>query len=410
MKTILLILTGFVLLATAPQRAHGNEINRWNDITLSSIRTARLTPPLASRALAMVHIAMFDAVNSIDNRYNSYMITRAAGRDYAPELAAAAAARFVLTEILPLQKYAFEHAFKPTADRYKNHPRAAQSIQQGEETAKSILHVRRSDATFMNSNTGYIAEPIPGRWIPTFPTFESPLLPLWGEVSTFALTSGSQFRPQAPPALTSSEYQGALNDVLTLGAKNSSVRTADQTEIARFWADGAGTSTPPGHFNILARTLAQSLGYDLVKTAHLLAVLNIALADSAIACWDAKYAYWFWRPITAIRDSGINSTWEPLLFTPYFPEYLSGHSTFSGAAQFVLSQHFGRDDIAFSIPSDGLSGVTRRYTKISDATTEAGRSRIYGGIHFEFSNREGQRLGALIGQHVISNVLRERGQ
>ncbi len=407
MKALILMVTGIILLATTTQQARGNEINRWNDVTLSGIRTARLTPPLSSRALAMVHIAMFDAVNAIENKYSPYAPSRTAGQDYSAELAAAAAARHVLTEMLPLQKYAFEYAFKATADRLKNHPRAAESIQLGEETATNVLHVRGGDTAFMNSNIGYVAEPSPGRWVPTFPTFESPLLPLWGQVPTFALTSGSQFRPQAPPALNSAEYQTALNDVLTLGAKNSTVRTADQTEIARFWADGSGTNTPPGHFNILARTVAQSLQYDLVKTAHMLAVLNIAMADSAIACWDAKYAYWFWRPITAIRDSGIDSTWEPLIFTPYFPEYLSGHSTFSGAAQTVLSHLFGRDDIAFTIPSDGLPGVTRHYAKISDATAEAGRSRIYGGIHFEFSNQEGQRLGALIGQHVINTVLRE---
>ncbi len=409
MKLLSLLLTGMALLVTAIPHAHSNEINRWNEVSLSSIRTARLVPPIASRALAMVHIAMFDAVNSIENRYDSYTGTRAVSRAYSSDLAAAAAARSVLTALLPLQKYAFEYAFKPTAERFKNHPRAADSIALGEQIAANLLHARSGDSAYMNSDIGYVAEPIPGRWIPTLPTYESPLLPLWGGVQPFALHKGSQFRPAAPPLLTSAEYQVAASEVLSLGSKNSTSRTADQTEIARFWADGSGTSTPPGHFNLMAKVIAQSHNLDLLQTAHLFAMLNIAMADAAIACWDAKYSYWFWRPVTAIRDSGVDPNWEPLLFTPYFPEYLSGHSTFSGAAQVVLSHVFGSDDISITLPSEGLPGVTRTYKKISDATTEAGRSRIYGGIHFEFSNTEGQRLGARIGQHVIDTVLKETG-
>ena len=215
------------------------------------------------------------------------------------------------------------------------------------------------------------------------------------------MNSPDEFRPTGPPALTSQAFADAYNELLALGSVTSSVRTADQTQIARFWADGAGTVTPAGHWNQIAEEVAQAAGNGVGETARLFAMLNIAMADAAIAAWDAKAFYSFWRPVTAIRAGDTDGNdltapdpeWSSLLITPPFPEYISGHSTFSGAAATVLEAAFG-DQTSFSIGSPGLPGVTRTFTNFSAAAAEAGCSRIYGGIHYEFSNQDGLATGA----------------
>ena len=170
-----------------------------------------------------------------------------------------------------------------------------------------------------------------------------------------------------------------------------------------------GTYTPPGHWNQIAAQVAQDEGNSLTANARLFAALNLAMADAAIACWDAKYAYRFWRPVTAIRaadtdgnpDTGADPSWTPLLTTPNFPEYVSGHSTFSGAAEVVLSSFFG-PDVAFSTSSAGLPGVTRSYTSFRAAAEEAALSRLYAGIHFRFSNQDGLTTGRAVARYVGS--------
>ena len=203
--------------------------------------------------------------------------------------------------------------------------------------------------------------------------------------------------------MSSIAYATAWNEVRQLGAASGGTRTDEQTTIARFWADGGGTYTPPGHWNEIAATVAREIGNGLADNARLFAALNLAMADAGIAAWDAKYAAEFWRPITAIQQADRDgnpatipdSTWTPLLVTPPFPEYVSGHSTFSGAAAAILAGFFG-NETTFSSETPGLTGVTRTFTSFTQAAEEAGRSRIYGGIHFEFSNADGQSLGRSI--------------
>lgn len=192
-----------------------------------------------------------------------------------------------------------------------------------------------------------------------------------------------------------------------LGAADSALRTAEQTEIALFWADGAGTYTPPGHWVAIANQVAAAQGLGGGAAARLLAVLEVALADASIACWDAKYAHGFWRPVTAIREAGADGNpattadpgWTPLLATPNHPEYVSGHSTYSGAAAAVLTAFLG--EVPFTTTGHGLPGVTRGFDGFAEAAAEAGRSRIYGGIHFEFSNQDGQALGRAVAAQAL---------
>jgi hypothetical protein len=222
------------------------------------------------------------------------------------------------------------------------------------------------------------------------------------------MTSPDQFQPAGPPDLSSQAYADAVNLTESLGAANSSTRTTDQTQIANFWKDGAGTFTPAGHWNSIADQIAQAQGDGLAQDARLFAELNVAEADAAIAAWNTKYAYNTWRPITAIQnaDSFSNAgivqdpNWQPLIITPNFPEYISGHSTFSAAAADILASFFGTN-YAFSTTSSSLPGVTRTFTSFEEAAQEAGMSRIYGGIHFTFSNIDGQAVGQQVGDWIL---------
>jgi hypothetical protein len=230
-------------------------------------------------------------------------------------------------------------------------------------------------------------------------------------VTPFGIASASQFRPAFPPDLRSAEYARHFQEVKDLGSFSSTLRTREQTEIAHYWADGAGTVTPPGHWNRIAQGVARSSGLSLQENARLFALLNAALADAAIVCWDMKFACNFWRPVTAIHEAdrdGNEQTqpdpaWRPLLETPPFPTCTSGHSTFSGAAAETLKLFFGRDDLRFTDVSE--SGRIRTFISFLEAANEAGRSRIYGGIHFEFDNAAGLESGRAVARTIFQNQM-----
>jgi Ca2+-binding RTX toxin-like protein len=227
------------------------------------------------------------------------------------------------------------------------------------------------------------------------------------------MSSGDQFRPAAPQALNSQQYATDYNMVKSLGSSTSATRTEIQTNIAKVWAGGPGTATPPGQWNMIAQNLAESQGNTLYENARLFAQLNIALADAAINAWDCKYAFDFWRPITAVQNGGTDgnaatapdATWASLLTTPPFPTYTSGHSTFGGAASTVLTRFFGTDNLTFTLPSEVTGVPNRTFTSLRKAADEAGFSRIYGGIHFNFDNLAALASGRGIGELVATTQL-----
>ena len=227
------------------------------------------------------------------------------------------------------------------------------------------------------------------------------------------MATSSQFRPPGPSALSSARYAADVNEVKQMGAATNSTRTADQTQIALFWADGAGTETPPGHWNSIAQDVAAAKGNTLEENARLFALLNLAMADAAICAWDAKYSFNFWRPVTAIRHADTDGNpatepdrnWSSLIVTPPFPDYVSGHSTFSGAAATVLAIYYGTDQVSFTSSSDFLPGVHRSFNSFSAAAAEAAVSRLYGGIHFRFANEDGLHGGLAIGHLAMHNFL-----
>jgi uncharacterized protein (TIGR03118 family) len=254
----------------------------------------------------------------------------------------------------------------------------------------------------------------PGEWRPAPPAFAPAQTPQWPFVTPFALNSGSQFRPPAPPSLTSAQYTAAFNETKDFGRVNSTVRTPQQTELAQFWEGKGGTPQVPGYWNEIAQSAAQSQGNTLDQNARLFAELNVALADAVIAHFDAKYTFNRWRPVTAIQLAGqtgnpdtlADPNWLPLLNTPPNPSYVAGHGAFSGAASTVLANFFGTDNIGFSLTSEDAKGVTHSFTSFSAAASEAENSVVWGGIHFRFDASAGQSLGQSVAQFVNENFFK----
>ena len=387
---------------------------KWNEIALQAIRVDRSPPPIAARNLAVLHVAIYDAVMAIERIHQPYMFEANPLAGASSEAAAAAAAHRVLTSLYPRQRDHFDLMLQQCWTNLPRDDARDQSTLLGRLVAERVLEARRNDGSERVGT--YLHKNAPGLWQPTLPRFQEALLPEWGYVKPFAIRKGSQYRPPPPAPLTSTAYADAFNEVKRLGGKNSVARSPEQTQIAQFWADDLGTVTPPGHWNRIAQGIAQDRGNSLADNARLFAHLNITLADAAVLCWVIKFTFEFWRPVTAIRNADVDGnpdtdndeTWTPLLNTPPFPAYTSGHSTFSGAAATLLAHSFGTDSIRFSTTSDDLPGVTRSFNSLWAAAQEAGMSRIYGGIHWNFDNTEGLNVGRKLGENVYRDTLAPR--
>jgi hypothetical protein len=356
----------------------------------------------------MVHAAMYDAVNAVARDHRPYRFEVAAAAGARADCAAAVAAHRVLVALYPRQVTRFDAALDDCCADIPDGKGKEDGMKLGLAVAEKMLAWRATDGS--TRKAVHPAGKKPGAWRPTPPGYAAALLPQWPRVACFTMDKGSQFRPGPPPELTDAAYAASLKEFKSLGSAASKTRTAEQTEIARFWADGDGTVTPPGHWNRIAQTVARDRGNSLAENARLFALLNLALADAAILAWDCKYHYNVWRPIDGIRAAATDADpdWTPLLDTPPFPSYTSGHSTFSGAAAAVLADFFGSDEIRFTTTSESLPGVKRSFGRFSEAAAEAGRSRIYGGIHWEFDNAAGLASGADLGHFVARNFLRPR--
>jgi hypothetical protein len=383
----------------------------WNRILLQTIQSEKTPPPAASRAMAMVQAAVYDSVNAIFKTYQVYHVSVTAAADTSPDAAAAAAADRVLDNLYPDQAARFDAVLAADLTQVANASASADGVSLGQAVANNIVSWRSTDGS--TTVVPYTPGSAPGQWRPTPPGFLPALSPQWAQLTPFAMTSDTQFLPPGPPALSSAAYAAGVNEIESLGAANSTTRTADQTQIAVFWADATGTTcTPPGHWNLIAQQQALNHNFSLEQDAHLFALLDVTEADAAIVAWNAKYTYNFWRPITAIQDAAQagnpavipDPTWTPLLTTPNFPEYTSGHSTFSAAAAQVLSSIFGAN-VSFTTNSPFMPNVVRTYTSFVQAADEAGRSRIYGGIHFQFTNVDSLASGTALGNYVVANFL-----
>jgi membrane-associated phospholipid phosphatase len=409
--TLLLCVAGLGV----PSAARADVVTVWNNATLDAIRADRTPPPKASRALAILHASIYDAVNGISRTHEAYFVRSDVPASASKEAAASAAAHDVLVALFAPHAASFDALNATILADIANGPQKSSGITWGEFVARQILAWRAndgSDATVVPpSGTGV------GSWVPTPPAYAAYLLPQWGFVEPFAMPTSAHFRPPGPPAVDSAKYADDYNEVKALGAAVGSARTPEQSLIALFWADGAGTETPPGHWNSIAQNVAAALHTTVEQNARLFALLNVAMADAAICAWDAKYIYNFWRPVTAIRylgDDGNPATvadpaWSSFIITPPFPDYVSGHSTFSGAASTVLALFFGTDHVMFTTGSDFLPGVTRQFSSFSAAANEAAASRLYGGIHYRSANEDGLTAGRDIGEWTFTHVMQAKG-
>jgi hypothetical protein len=385
--------------------AHAGVVTEWNSAALDAIRDGHTPPPIASRSLAIAHVSIYDAVNGIARTYEPYLVQSAVPASASREAAASAAAHEALVNLFPASASSFDTLHAVILAAIPDGPHKTAGIMWGEFVANQILAARANDG--FDAVVPPPGGSGPGVWVPTPPAFLPYLLPQWGFVIPFAMSSSSQFRPPGPPSLDSQQYAADYEEVKELGAAVGSTRTEEQTEIALFWADGAGTETPPGHWNSIAQTIAATRGNTLEENGRLFALLNIAMADAAICAWDAKYTFHFWRPATAINFA--EPDWMSFIVTPPFPDYVSGHSTFSGAAATVLALFYGTDDLPFTIGSDFLPGVHRSFPSCLAAAEEAAVSRLYGGIHFRSANEDGLQAGISIGEWTATYYLQPKG-
>src|SRR5947199_4932727 len=383
--------------------AHADVVTEWNNAALDAIRAGHSPPPIASGSLAILHVSIYDAVNGIDRTHEPYLVQSFAPAGASREAAASAAAHEALVNLFPASASSFDALHAAILATIPSGPHKTAGIVWGEFVANQILAARANDG-----HDAIVPPPGgsgPGVWISTPPAFLPYLLPQWGVVRPFAMNSSSQFRPPGPPSLDSQQYAADYEEVKELGPAVGSTRTEDQTEIALFWADGAGTETPPGHWNSIAQIIADAQRNTLEENARLFALLNIAMADAAICAWDAKYTFDFWRPVTAIAFAEPELNWMSFIVTPPFPDYVSGHSTFSAAAATVLPLFYGTEDLPFTTGSDFLPGVYRSFATCFDAAEEAAVSRIYGGIHFRSASEDGLQAGTSIGEWTVTHYL-----
>lgn len=423
------LLLGVVVLATGHPAA-ANDVAEWNNTALSVLLAGGQNNVTLTRGLTMVSVAVHDAINAINRRYEAYAFDGSAP-DASAEAAVATAARDTLVLAVPAfgtpaqQATAIsmaDAAYSAALRKLPDGPAKASGIAVGRAAAATIVSLRKDDGA--TKDAPYTPGGAPGQWrphpnpTPADPPLASPvlafgygasLLPSWGHLSPFTLLWGGQFRPAGPPPLTSEAYARDLNEVKSLGGKRGTARTAEQSQIARYWYEGS-----PQGWNRIARIAATTKSLDRWELSRLLALVNLAMADGFIAGWHTRYHHNLWRPVTAIRladtdgnpGTDADPSWESFLNTPPIPEYPSTHSVLGGAAAAVLAEFFGTDQIAFAMTSGApFPGISRSFTSFSQAAQENAESRVYAGIHFRTACRDGVALGQKIGQRAARMYL-----
>ena len=387
----------------------------WNEVALRTTAAAVFDPPLEARNLAIVHVAIFDAVNAITGEDEPYGTTRKAGPGVLPPAAAAAAAHRVLVRLYPAQQADLDVAYTRSLASLSGGSEQRAGVALGEKVAEGVLALRASDGAgpaattsppSSSATTGSTA------WVPTPPGFLAALDPGWGMVTPFVLHSGAQFRPDPPPAPGSEEYSRDFMEIKEIGSAGSTSRSQAQTDVARMWI-----ATGPQNWNPIARQVAIARRLSLSKNARVFALLSLAGADAFIAAWDAKFTWNQWRPVTAIRSaSGArpggstgDSAWTPLLTTPPFPDYIAGHTTYGGAAERVLEHLFGRrPGIALQLRSATGRGVVKSYDTFAQISEDIVDARVWGGIHWRTSCLRGRAVGQQVGDYVVDHALLPR--
>jgi hypothetical protein len=399
----------FVILwfAALPMRACADAITDWNVIAFNAAEASG-KGPVTSCDIAMAHVAMHDALNAIARRFEPYAYDAVAPRGASPTAAVAAAAHGVLIARIPNQKAALDAALAAALAAIPDGRAKSDGVATGRAAAAAIVALRGKNG----SNLPYTPGQELGLWRPTPPVFAQAIGAGLGKVTPFTMSDESQFDLPEPEYfnLRSAAYAADYNEVKSLGASDSRTRTAEQSEIARFWYEPS-----PGVHIRLARDLVVSRKLNLWDSARLFALLHLAGADCLIAGYGAKYRYNFWRPVTAIRNGAKDGNrqtdgdpnWNSYLETPSHPEYLSNHALLGAAWARILARFFGADQFSFTITSaKPYPGIKRSFTSFSQSAREAADSRIYAGVHFRSSCRDGLEIGRQIGAQTFENFLR----
>jgi hypothetical protein len=394
-----------IVFALLPCPVHADTVTDWNEKAFAAMEAEKVFGGFEpARILAIMHAAMFDAVNAVDQRYTSYSGASLDAKGASPEIAVHAAAHRALVDLLPGQKPMLDFAFDLAMSRSPGGVARSAGIAVGEKAAITVVKQRKNDGT--NSPDTYRPITTAGVYVPT----TTPALTIAASIRPLALKSVSQFRPGPPYALSSKKWAHDYNETRELGSIKGTKRRAWQTETAHFWVM---VGTPA--WNQAARKLSANKPRPLVESARLFAHLNMAIADAFLAVFEAKHHYNLWRPITAIRNGDRDNNdaterdagWIPVIDTPMHPEYPCAHCTVDGAAGTVLKSVFGTGKVTeFTLTFADMPGVTRQYTSIRQLEEEIAMSRIWGGVHFRTSNEVGQAIGEKVGAYVLSNFLR----
>jgi len=400
------MLLAATMMCAAPS-AFANVITDWDEKAVAAVTPLSglggTNPYLAQRMMAMVHAAMFDAVNSIERRYRPYLVQLPAQSTTSKEAAAAAAAATVLATIDAKTARDMRDAVAVYLVSIPDGAAKSDGVALGETVAAKILEARKNDGS--EAPDAYRPRTTPGVYVPTAITISS----MWPDMKPFAIAKGSQFRPKPPIALDSEEWAKDYNELKDYGGQHSTTRTPEQTETARFWLVG-----PPVAYHPFVRKLVDAKQMSVVDSARLMTLVAVGLSDAIIAVLDAKYHYNFWRPITAIRNGDIDgnsatdreATWQPIAPTPMHPEYPCAHCIQSGSVAGIVKAVFGTTDIPeIELTSPTAPGATHRWTNMTAFTEEIASARIWAGFHYRFSTRVGTEMGLQIGEYVVKNVM-----
>ncbi len=386
-----------VALAACSLYARADAVTDWNIKAGEIVGEARIGTPPAVRVLAIVQTAVFDAASAAAKR------VPAAGRQDAIAAAVAAANRVTMSKLMPTQEASVQAAYNSALAALADGTAKSTGVAAGEEAASAVLAARLDDGAAAAEK--YKPHTTPGVYVPT----ALPAALTWPQRKPWVIKSAAQFRPAAPPALNSVTWTRDFNEVKALGGKSSTRRTAEQTEVARFW----DYSLPAIYYGVV-RPVALQPGRDVLRNARLYAAAAQAMDDGLIAVFDAKYAYNFWRPSTAIRNAEMDGNdateaeagWSSFIDTPMHPEYPSAHSVLAGAVGTLMKAELGSEPVPeLSTTSPTAKGVTRRWSRIDDFVREVGDARVYDGVHFRFSCEVGTAMGRQIGEAVAAKHL-----